>query len=137
MAGGREWQKPPLLGRFLPSGLAGHIGPRIEISDYIFDFIIPIFIALLMCMLQSPIFFMPIESCAIVISFMPMVLFSPSGIFIIISFAFVMFASVHFIPFADAGATANRTAVRAAHRQNTLGHVMSCLIEIPALLPVT
>jgi hypothetical protein len=76
---------------------------------YIFlGFIMPIFIALFMCIEHPAMSFCDIDDFAVVISCIAMVLFSPSGIFIIISSAFAILASEQPIifDFADAGTAA-------------------------------
>jgi hypothetical protein len=89
-----------------------------SLSYIFFGFIIPIFIALLICIEQPAISFCDIEDFADVISCMAVVLFSPSGIFITISSAFAMLASEQPIDFdlADTGVTANARVTHKAVR---------------------
>ena len=88
------------------------------IPIYIFlDFIIPIFMALFMCIEHPAMSFCDIDDLAEVISCIAIVLFSPSGIFIIMSSAFAILASEQPIifDFADAGTVAIvKTAITAA-----------------------
>ena len=85
-----------------------------------FDFIIPIFIALFMCIEHPAMSFCDIDDLAEVISCMAIVLFSPSGIFIIMSSAFAILASEQPIIFdlADAGTAAIVTAATRAAQAN-------------------
>jgi len=81
------------------------------------DFIIPIFMALFMCIEHPAMSFCDIDDLAEVISCIAIVLFSPSGIFIIMSSAFAILASEQPIifDFADAGTVAIvKTAITAA-----------------------
>jgi hypothetical protein len=83
-------------------------------------FIDVIFIALFMCIEHPAISFCDIDDFAEVISCIAIVLFSPSGIFIIMPSAFAMLASEHPIIFdlADAGTAAIVTTATIAAQAN-------------------
>jgi hypothetical protein len=104
---------------------------------YIFlGFIMPIFIALFMCIEHPAMSFCDIDDFAEVISCIAMVLFSPSGIFIIISSAFAMLASEQLIifDFADAG-TAVIVAMAIMAAQAILESMFVPRNENTAILP--
>jgi hypothetical protein len=100
-------------------------------------FIIPIFIALFICVEQPVMSFCDIEDFAVVISCIAIVLFSPSGIFITESSALAMLASEHPIDLdlADAGLTASVSA-RTASPKPVL-EIMLFLEMLQSVLPPT
>src|SRR6266436_3548478 len=74
------------------TGIRKKAGSYQPFSSYIFfDFIIPISMALFMCSLHPAMSFCDIEDFAEVISCIPIILFSPSGIFISMASALSMF----------------------------------------------
>jgi hypothetical protein len=99
-------------------------------------FIDVIFIALFMCIEQPAMSCCDIDDFAAVISCMAIVLFSPSGIFIIIPSAFAMLVSEQpaIFDLADAG-TAVIVTIATAATQANLEIMFRPRNESPALLP--
>jgi hypothetical protein len=113
----RRTSHPPSNKRDAPQKTCGALA---RLSHIFFGFIEVIFIALFMCIEHPAISFCDIEDFAEVISCIAIVLFSPSGIFIIMPSAFAMLASEQPIIFdlADAGAAAIVTTVTNAAKAN-------------------
>jgi hypothetical protein len=79
-----------------------------------FRYFIPFSMALFMCILHPAMSFFSIVSLAMVISFMPVVFFSPAAILSMSPLAFIIFASLQSISAATAGLQFNPVL---AHRQ--------------------